>query len=421
MVLLLELGVVIPVGNLKNSISITFLGNLAFAISQWLIISFVVRIGPLKDVGMYALALSIVSPIFSFFSMNLMSIQATDVKNQYSFKEYLLFKVVTSIGAVFCVVIVLLVIALDIYSSFLILAYSLVKVVESFNELSYGQYQKKERMDLVARSLLWRSLLGSSLFCFIYYSTLELIYSVIGLSFAWSVVAIFVDGKASVPKDDTNSGHAKGSKAILSILLTAIPLGFVVFCNTINLNVPRYFVTYYMNEEMLGVYAAVSYFIIAGAILINAAGQSATARLAMLYLYNKKQFICLLNKLILFALGVGVLGNIFSYYLGGIVLTLFYSKQFESYAWLLNFVMFSGIFVYTSAMVGSGLTAMRRFTIQAYLASMVVVVIFITAWLTVPRFGLTGAALSVAVGYGFKLFIAYTILYMEVSRSDIKS
>jgi O-antigen/teichoic acid export membrane protein len=79
------------------------------------------------------------------------------------------------------------------------------------------------------------------------------------------------------------------------------------------------------------------------------------------------------------------------------ILTLVYGREYAgetaAFLWL---AVAAGLLFVASAL-GHGMTAARRFAIQAPLFAAVALVLVLACWVLVPRFGLTGAAAAGAV------------------------
>src|SRR5690606_33344838 len=92
----------------------------------------------------------------------------------------------------------------------------------------------------------------------------------------------------------------KSIKEIGILYKLIIPLGVISLLYSLNTNVTRYFITYYLDNEILGYFTACAYLMVAGNTIIGAIGQSFCARLAGYYNNEKNAtFKKLLSRLIL--------------------------------------------------------------------------------------------------------------------------
>ncbi|MBE1427380.1 hypothetical protein H4684_004074 [Desulfomicrobium macestii] len=84
---------------LKKNVSASFAGNVVYAISQWLLIILLAKLGGEQILGLYALALAVVSPVFALTNMNLRAVQATDAEKPVNFDSYGRFRYLSSISS----------------------------------------------------------------------------------------------------------------------------------------------------------------------------------------------------------------------------------------------------------------------------------------------------------------------------------
>ena len=400
--------------SLKRNIGISFIGTFVFSLSQWGIISAIAKIGGAEQVGIYALAMAIVSPVFALANLNLRSVQSTDVHNQYTFKQYRNLRFLTSISALAIITLILWVAGYRSEVTYFISAFAGAKFFESISELAYGRQQKCERMSLIAASMIMRGSLALLSFSVFYWWVNELFFAGLGLLASWALVALLYDYRLA--RNISQNEKSNSIHYIKPLLITTAPLGFVIFCNTINLNIPRYIINDLYGEVQLGIYAGISFFIVAGATIINAIGQSATPRLAKLYANSKPKFFQLQYKLLVVAMFIGLSGIVCSYFLGELVLTIFYNEEYQGYGNLFVWVMTAAMIMYCSAIIGCGLTAMRSFKIQSYLSLAVIIVVTAVSFYSIPIIGLTGGAIAIFTAYSVKLILAYFYLLVSIKK-----
>ena len=308
--------------SLKKNISWNFSANVLYAASQWFIISMIAKLMGAETLGIYALGMAIVGPVFSFSNFNLRSAQATDVRDAYNFSDYLGFRALTSVMslAFICLLVFVLPYSNQIVEFSIILA--MAKFVESFSDLSYGALQKVERMDLLSKSLIIRGVLSSAGFVLALVVFSNLVLSAAVLVAVNLMVFTFYD----VPALRANNIsfrfllHDKKARQYWSLFKVVLPLGVVVLVNTLATNIPRYAIEHYVGLKELGVYSGIAYFIMVGSTLVNALGQSATPRLAKLHLQDQRGYKNLLAKLCFATLIMGVCGVAVAFFIGDWVL-----------------------------------------------------------------------------------------------------
>jgi O-antigen/teichoic acid export membrane protein len=132
-----------------------------------------------------------------------------------------------------------------------------------------------------------------------------------------------------------------------------------------NANIPRYFIERYLGEQELGIFAALAYLMVAGGMVVNALGESASPRLAKYYAEGDLvAFRTLLLKLLGIAALMGGIGILVAIIGGRSILTLLYKPEYGEQTTLFIWLMVTAGINYISSFLGYGMTAARYFRIQ---------------------------------------------------------
>ena len=215
-----------------------------------------------------------------------------------------------------------------------------------------------------------RGILSLVFFGVLLFYTKSLINAIIAYILVWLFVFLFYECKQL-----KTSFFSKPDKNHMILLLKlGLPLGFVLFLISINSNVQKYILSYYLDVTNVGYFSAIAYLTIVGNILINGIGQAVSPRIARL-LAGKQvmELKKLLSKLNLLALIVGIVGIILSELLGAQILTLFYNDDYAQFTYLLVLIVISAMFNFMSTFTGYALTAARIVKAQPVLYSIVLV------------------------------------------------
>ena len=203
------------------------------------------------------------------------------------------------------------------------------------------------------------------------------------------------------------------------ILRTALPLGVVLMLVSLNTNLPRYAIERALGAPGLGVFAAVASFAAVGATIINALGQAATPRLARYFSHRDlARFRRLMLQLAGLSLALGAAGVLVSALFGKLVLRLVYRPEYAVHAPLLVAVMAAAVPGYLAIAFGYLITSVRAFAAQVPLFCAVAASCAVASWWLVPRFGLTGAALALAIASGVQILGDIWILARACRRSE---
>lgn len=406
----------------------SFAGNSIYAFSQLILISVIAKLGSVEMVGQYALALAITSPVFMFMNLQLRSIQATDSKGDFAFSDYFGLRIHSVIISLIVCSIIAFFSGMDFKMQLVIFLVGINKGVEALSDIFWGDFQKNERMDLVAYSKILKGFLS----IIISFSIMKVIPDVnlllLGVSLAWLITLILMDLKNSryllVITTDVKSGYGflrpqLSIRRLKKLFLMAVPLGVVASLDTLNTNIPRYFIQINGGIKDLGYFAGIVSFMVIGGTIVNALAQSVMPRLAAYFNTNLKKFIDLFIKLLLMANLLGVLGVIVAVIFGRQILTLVYTADYATYENVLIIIMVAAWLWYLSGFTNSALTAARFFTAQVPTFLMMVVGTIISSMFLIPRHGLMGAAIAVCIGMFIRL-TASGLMLLKVLRVQRK-
>jgi len=403
--------------SLKQNFLWTFVGNSILSLTQFGILIVLAKVGTPTVVGEYSLALAISSPIFIFFNLKLRSAQATDKNNEYSFSDYYSLRTIANIFAMATIIVILFLSDYSLHMSLIILLISVLKLLESKSDIMFGYLQKIERMDLVSISIMLRgmvSLIFGAIIYFIFNSLIIMVTSMIIIRF---IILVFYD-LPCIKGLGVNEIKVKVNNIIAKLFFLTLPLGLSVVLGSLNTNLPRIFLENYSGSYDLGIFAGISYLLIAFSTIVNALGQVSTPRLA--YYYNKskpQEFKKLILKLMFISLALGVTGIVVVNFAGELILTILYSKEYAEYNNVFMIIMFGALFLYSSIFIGTALTAMRRFKVQFPIHLVSFTVILICSSLFIPRYGIVGAGWVIFAG-NVASFISYFSVYIIITLKN---
>ncbi|MDJ0675318.1 MAG: oligosaccharide flippase family protein [Calothrix sp. MO_167.B42] len=408
---------------LRRNFSWTFFGNIIYAGCQWGMLVVLAKLGSPEMVGKFTLGLAITAPVIMFTNLQLRTVQATDAKQQYLFSDYLGLRLLGTSVALVVIVAITLMSGYAWETSLIILLVGLAKAFESISDVFYGLIQQHERMDRMAISLMIKGPLSLLLLAVGVYISGNLVWGVLGLVFAWAAVLLGYDVRSGIyilSNDNSNSQTIKLQprwhlQTLRKLVWLALPMGFVMMLISLNTDIPRYIIAGYLGERELGIFAAIAYLMVAGNMIVNALGQSASPRLAKYYAAgNGGAFRVLLTKLV----GIGaVLGGIaifLAMVAGRQILTLVYRPEYAQQVNLFVWLMVAAGIGYVASFLGYGMTSARYFRVQMPLFTAVTgTSAMVCLWL-IPTTGLQGAAvaliLAAIVQLGFSLGVIFHAL-----------
>ncbi|WP_430790435.1 oligosaccharide flippase family protein [Virgibacillus flavescens] len=395
--------------SLRKNFSWTIVGNLVAAICKWGILVVLAKFSSPKLLGQFTLAYAIAAPIFMFMNLQLRAIQATDVKNQYKFSDYFKLRTISNtFGFAMLSFILLLILNYDTETVIIILVVGVIKLFESISDVFYGQMQKKERMDLVSKSMMFREISGLFTFAIILIITNSLLYSLIGFSVVFLLVVIYYDFFASLKLESLNKQYTYKKYIVLlltkwdiltikKIFLLALPLGCGVFIGSLVTNIPRYLVDHFLGKQSLGYFAAIGYFAIGFSTLFNAIGQATRPRLSKYFENNFNLYKNLLIKIILLSGSFGLAFFLFSLLFGKGMLSFVYSTSYSQYWSTLIWISIAVFFLSINSILQIAIQSARIFNVQIYISIISLVTVTIAGFFLIPKYGIEGGGFTLLV------------------------
>lgn len=428
-----------PVGavvSLRTNMAWVFAGNMVYAVSQWLILIVLAKLGTPEMVGQYAFAVALASPIIVFSNLRLRSLVAVDTEDEYQFGDYFGLRLLSTLLALL-VIAALSVLAPSPTGALVLLAVACAKGFESISDLVYGRFQLHERLDYMAKSMLLRSVLAVGAFGLGMALGGSLVWGALGVCIAWGFILLVYDlpntaailqfphqarGNPLTQREARTAMRPRWEARVLyKLAWFSLPLGFVVALDTVWNYIPRYFIEFYSGDSELGLFAAVASLMSLGGLMVNAIGQPAVPRLAKYATDgNWKAFDALLIKLMCGGAFIGVVGVAGAVVLGAQVLGLLYRPEYASQPALLPLVMLAAGIQYVYIFGAAALNAMHHFRVQVPLYVASVILITALCFFLIPRYGLLGAGWAMLGANSFEA-VVYTGAYLYFRRREIKA
>lgn len=376
--------------SLRSGFAWTFAGNAVNGLSQWVILSLIAKLSTTEILGQYALALAAAMPVAMLAHLNLRSVLATDVSGQHPFGDYFQVRLWTGVGGLVITACTGLLWRPFAPVGPAVILVGIALCCENFEDLYYGVMQRRERLDLIGKSMILRaviSILATAAFLMISRS-------------AAAAAAGFLTGRlVTLASFDMRQGWMPVGNPVapMNVFRAALPLGFVLLLISLAANIPRYTIEHHLSTSALGTFVAVNSFVTLGSAVMNSLGQTATTRLAGAWNRgDASRFRKLGVQLTGVALAVGIGGALVAALAGGFFLRLAYKPEFGEYQPLLVQMLLAGTLGYVGIILGYVLTSTRRFQVQLPLSMTVAATSAAVSLLAIPALGITGAVLALA-------------------------
>jgi len=411
--------------SLQKNISWAFFGNLTYQASQWLNLVMMAKLLDVADVGRFALALAICTPITTFASLNLRSVQVTDAKDEHRFGHFLGVQLLTALIAMLIISAIAAGSGYEASTAWLIVVVGLGQAVITTRGVFIGFNQKHERMDTVAAStavLGFGSLAALGLTLWV---TRNLLLGVIAMQSAKLAVLLLWDIRATsrlvrlyvVEAPATYLMPIFSPRIMLGLAWLALPLGISSLLLSVYNNVPRYLIAYFLGKESLGYFAAIMALVMAGMMVTQAAGTSALPRLSHYYLTNHRAYMRLLSKLMLTGTVLGLLGLLIVFVWGRPILAIVFTSDYAAYNNLFVWSMIFGLIAYVVTFLGYGLTSMRFFVAQPVPNTGAVLVAILFGFVLISEYGIVAAVWSLIAGKFVQGFTTLIMIALKLKPS----
>jgi O-antigen/teichoic acid export membrane protein len=236
----------------------------------------------------------------------------------------------------------------------------------------------------------------------VFWATGNLALSLAANAVAWALTFALFDAP-HLKKLVAAAGEATwvprlGKKTFRDIVWLTLPMGAVMLLITLRNTIPRTFLERFEGEDVLGVFSAMSYLVIAGSTVIMALSQSAIARLSRYYADgDRRAFQSTIVKILGVGLLIGVAGVAGVALLGPFILGLVYSSDYTGHNDVFIVIMAGGAVLYLASLLGAPVSAMRAFRVQFWVYLVNVSLMVGLCWWLIPAHGMMGAAAAMAI------------------------
>lgn len=408
---------VVPAASLRHIAFWSLAGNVTYALCQWCLLVVIARAGTTHQVGLFALALAFTAPVMLCANLQLRSLLATDAKQEYRIGHYLAVRLVT-------VVLALSAIATLAFSlnggeaRWAIIAMAVAKAIEALSEIVYGLLQRQERMRAIATSLAIKGVAGLAGMWLALLATGDVAIGILAMAAAWAIALLAYDLPQASRLVTLGELRPVWERSLLLRLLRAAgPMGLVALLLSLNANLPCFFIDGHLGTAELGRFAALSYLLAAGNLVIMALGNALSPRLADQYAAGRRnEYRALLGRMLLLCLAVGVAAVAASAIIGRFVLALVYGNSYGDFADVLVLLTIGVAITWVASVLGFAVTAARQLTIQLPIVAVsTLACLFANAWL-VPTHGLIGAAWS-SIIMASALTAGYVVVAVRAIRA----
>lgn len=391
-------------------------GSVCNAANTVLMTLIITRICGAETAGIYSLALAvgqIVSPVAYFEVRNF---QVSDIRHEFSFSEYHLFRLITIIAAsVFTVIWILL----NGYSGEKLSAVILCcifQLIEAYENVFQGLLQLNNRLDLSGKSFTLRVVFDTVLFWGLLVLTQNFFLSLLVYTI-FAGIWIFV---ITVPiSNHFEKAHRTSLSFIPQLAAACLPLFLTTFLMSYIISAPKYAIDEFLSPDMQ------TYF----SILFMPASVVNLFTFVIYRLYitkmaedwvngNRKDFMRQVLLLLLWIALIGTATLLIGWWIGIPFLSWFYGlPQLSAYRPELMIVLLGGIFAATAGWFNVVFTIIRNQKILLVVNAVAAVCCFLIVRPMVQNFALRGASLCYMVSMAILTLVQIVFILYFLKQS----
>ncbi len=255
------------------------LGQITYVTCQLITLLALTRFATIEQVGVFGLASAVVTPVFFFFDLNMRVNVASSGEAEYGFHD---FRTLLSISVVagLCLIGVIGLVGLSGSALTILLILGATKAAETLSNFSYGVFQRFDRMHIVARSVMLRSIGGTGFFVLLLAWGAAVEIAFLAQFAVWSAVAVGIDHPGALRLWRIQGGREGRSWGrILTLAKESLPLALNGLLSALQGNAPRYVIAWLLGVVALGQFTVVGYAMQAISTVAMAATQSLIAQM----------------------------------------------------------------------------------------------------------------------------------------------
>ncbi len=420
--------------SLKANFSWALIGNFIDGFCQWGILVVIVKMGTPEMVGAFALGIAVCAPIMNFALLDLRTVQATDTRDDFLFSSYINLSTITATTGL----IIIIGITLGFYNYgnnlSVIIFLGLFKLMENISMTYYGLFQKNEKMNYIAISLIVKGFLSLLMVILIMYFYRSIVFATLSLAFSWGLVMLLYDKKIAdrilsrteYPDGKSCHNYSETKKIITKsymepailkkLFLLSLPLGFALLIASLNANIPRYFVERFLNLRDLGIFTAMVYLAAIGIRFVMSLMQAFMPRLAKYFnTLKKKEFYNLYIKQLIIVVTTGLASLLLVALFGKQLVAIIYTAEYVGYSDILIWVMIFAFFEYMCIFLRNIMIISRLLKTDMAIRCVSLFILVLMCAIFIPTKGLFGAIIAM-VSYSITCFVGSAVINFIIIR-----
>ena len=381
--------------NVRRDSSIwNMIGSLVMSFQSVIFLMILTRTVSITESGIFTIAYANANLFLNIGKYGMRNFQVSDVNNDFSFREYLSSRHITTVIMVFLLILYTIYSAksynYSIEKSQIIIWMCLFKVSDSIEDVYYGDYQKKERLDIASKAMALRAIITIIIFGIIVVMTKNLLFTLIVSTTITSVLMI-IFLKWTFPQFDDSIRVRKGYT--LRLLKNCFPVFISAFLSFYIGNAPKYAIDSQLTDELQACYGFIAMPVFVVGLLNGFVFVPVMYRLSCMW--NENKILAFLKNVfvqIVVVFLITIVCIVGAYICGIPVLSVLYNTDLSPYKIELLILLLGGGFLGLSGVLGAVIIIMRYQKALAFGYGGVSAVAFVVSNGIVKSYGIMGAS-----------------------------
>jgi O-antigen/teichoic acid export membrane protein len=367
---------------------------MAAAAANAVILWILVKLTSDVTVGQFTLAYAVTTPLFLLTDLSLRYVQGTDARREFEFVDYFGLRLLTVAISLVLLVDFVVLRGYEPEKTWLILFVGLAKALESVSDVIFGLLQQRERMDRIAKSMVWKGVASVVLVAGMLLFGQQILWAVASMALVRLIVLLAYDlPNAAWSQRDRGIRPRWHGPTLRRLARLSWPLGLATVLVSLNFAIPRVVIESYYGDAELGLFGPLAYILVLGQIVVTALGAAASPKLSQYYARgDDRAFVRLLAKLSGAALLLGAVLLCVSLAAGEPILRIVFEDQHAENVDVLNWLLLAGAIGYVGSLLGFGVTATREFRRLTLPYSLITAVAIVGSLWLIPGYASLGAA-----------------------------
>lgn len=395
-------------------------GSLVYMGCQWLITVLVVRMSNGYDeAGLLALGMAVANIFSPIGYYKVRTFQVSDLRNEFSFAQYLGFRIVTMAASV-AVMFVYSFLTCPPDTLLTVFLYGFFALGPIFVDVLHGEEQKDGRMDVIGISFTLRGILLLASFIAGMGAFKSLDVALLLMTVTTYLSIFLYDGHAFRKVAHKPLKPVFDGYAMKSLFFQCLPLAIASFFCWAVPAVPRQALNDAMGASALGVYSSVA----APVLIVQMFAQYIYAPLLTRFAEYLEEgrirgFLSLVLKVSLAILALAVAFSLLFYALGEPILVLFFGESIAPYAYLVIPLLMCTLMTAYVWFLGDVLITMRRNVHNLIGNGVAFVVVLALMYPLVWRFGMNGVSFDIMVANAAAIVYFIICIIVESKRRSL--